>query len=87
MLQVKLKTNTARFSVPVPYTMLNLGISVVTSKMLNRLVNKWTQTKDFSLPPIDKKALCSIIKELKNHKGLVLVEVKAKDGTEVKVKL
>ena len=28
-----------------------------------------------------------IVKELKNYKGIVLVDVRAKDGTEVKVRL
>lgn len=42
---------------------------------------------DFTIPPIDKKMLKPIVKEMKNHKGLVLIDVKAKDGTEVRVKL
>lgn len=42
---------------------------------------------DFAFPRINKKTLKPIVKELKNYKGIVLVEVKAKDGTEVKVKL
>lgn len=42
---------------------------------------------DFTFPLIDKKTLKPIVKELKNYKGIVLVDVKAKDGTEVKVRL
>lgn len=42
---------------------------------------------DFAFPLIDKKSLKPIVKELKNYKGIVLVDVKAKDGTEVKVRL
>ena len=42
---------------------------------------------NFTFPLIDKEALKPIVKELKNYKGIVLVDVKAKDGTEVKVKL
>jgi hypothetical protein len=36
---------------------------------------------------IDRKALKPIYKEMKKHRGLVLVDVKAKDGTEVVVRL
>lgn len=42
---------------------------------------------DFTFPLLDKKMLKPIVKELKNHKGIVLVDVKAKDGTEVKIRL
>lgn len=42
---------------------------------------------DFTFPLIDKQTLIPIVKELQNYKGIVLVDVKAKDGTEVKVKL
>lgn len=42
---------------------------------------------DFSFPFIDKEMLKPIIKELQNYKGLVLVDVKAQDGTEVKIRL
>jgi len=43
--------------------------------------------KVFTLPPLDKKELRCIVSELKSHRGLGLVNVKAKDGTEVIVKL
>ncbi len=42
---------------------------------------------DFTFPPIDREVLKPIVRELKNYKGIVLVDVKANDGTEVKVTL
>lgn len=42
---------------------------------------------DFTIPLVDKNTLKPILKELKNYKGIVLVDVKASDGTEVKVRL
>lgn len=42
---------------------------------------------DFTFPLIEKNTLKPIVKELKKYKGIVLVDVKAKDGTEVKVRL
>ena len=93
MLHVKVKTESVRLSIPVPYVILNIGISIISSQLLNRLINKWVQEsmkekeQTFTMPPLNKKELKSIVRELKMHKGLRLVDVKAKDGTEVVIKL
>ena len=93
MMHLKVKTKDVRFSLPIPYNMLHFAISILSSKYFQQNLNKWTQKQferkklDFTFPLIDKKKLLPIIKELKNNKGLVLVDVKAKDGTEVKVRL
>ncbi|MET3727106.1 hypothetical protein ABID52_000687 [Fictibacillus halophilus] len=93
MLHVKVKTNETKFSIPVPYVLLNIGISIITSKVLIRQANKWSKphlekkNMNFSFPSIDQSELKPIIKELKKHKGLELVNVKAQDGTEVIVRL
>ena len=93
MMYVKVKTKDVRFTIPVPYAMLNIVISILSSKFVQQHANKWTKAHfernklDFTFPLIDKKMLKPIVKELKNYKGIVLVDVKAKDGTEVKVRL
>ncbi|MCM3720227.1 hypothetical protein [Fictibacillus phosphorivorans] len=93
MLHVNVKTKDIKFSIPVPYILLNIGISILTSKVLIRHANKWSKPHlekkkiPFTIPSIDKRELKTIIKELKNHKGLELVNVKAEDGTEVIIKL
>ena len=93
MMQVKVKAKDVRFTIPIPYAILNVGISVLSSKFFQQNAKKWTKEHferkklDFSFPIIDKKTLKPIIKELKNYKGIVLVDIKAKDGTEVKVRL
>lgn len=93
MLNVKVKTESVRLSIPVPYVILTIGISIISSQLLNRLINKWVQEsmkekeQIFTMPPLNKKELKSIVHELKMHKGLRLVDVKAKDGTEVVIKL
>ncbi|KWW17299.1 MULTISPECIES: hypothetical protein [Peribacillus] len=93
MMHVKVKVKDVRFSIPVPYVILNIGISILTSRFVQQMANKWTKEPferkklDFTFPLIDKNMLKPIVEELKNHKGLVLVDVKAKDGTEVKVRL
>jgi len=93
MLHVKVKTKEVKFSIPVPYVLLNIGISILTSKMLIRHANKWSKPHldkkniVFAIPSIDKSELKRIIKELKKHKGLELVNVRSQDGTEVIVRL
>ena len=93
MMRVKVKTDKVRLFIPVPYVFLTVGIMVLSSERLQKLINKWIveQSEDkekvFTMPPIDKRELRGIVSELKNHRGLGLVNVKAKDGTEVIVKL
>ncbi|KGR82156.1 hypothetical protein [Lysinibacillus odysseyi] len=93
MMNVKVKAKDVRFTIPIPYAILNIAISILTSKFIQQNANKWTKEHfeknniDFAFPHIDKKMLKPIVKELKNYKGIVLVDVKAKDGTEVKIRL
>ncbi|SDM64585.1 hypothetical protein [Sediminibacillus halophilus] len=93
MLHVKVKTDEAKFMIPVPYVLLNVGVAIFTSKLLIRYANKWSKPHlekkniSFTIPSIDKTELKRIIKELKKNKGLELVNVKAEDGTEVIVRL
>ncbi|MEH7748413.1 hypothetical protein V7659_25870 [Neobacillus drentensis] len=93
MLHVKVKAKDIRLTFPIPYAILNFGISILSSKFIHQQANKWTKEHferkqlDITIPQIDKKLLKPIIEELKNHKGLVLVDVKAKDGTEVRIRL
>lgn len=93
MMRVKVKTDKVRLFIPVPYVLLSIGILIVSSERLQKFINKWIadqsedKEKAFIMPPIDKRELREIVSELKKHRGLGLVNVKAKDGTEVIVKL
>ncbi|WP_318614894.1 hypothetical protein [Sporosarcina sp. YIM B06819] len=93
MLKVKVRTESVRLTIPVPYVILNIGISIISWQLTTRLINKWVQEsmkekeQTFTMPPLNKKELKSIVNELKKHKGLLLVDVKDKDGTEVVIKL
>lgn len=93
MLSVKVKIKAVWLYIPVPYVILNVGISIISSELLNRLINKWVKgsTKEkeqsFTMPSLKKQELKNIVSELKKHKGLGLVNVKAKDGAEVIIKL
>ncbi|MCM3453860.1 hypothetical protein M3685_07885 [Heyndrickxia oleronia] len=93
MMHVKVKAKDVRFTIPIPYSILNIVISILSSKIFQQNLNRWTKEHferkklDFTLPLIEKNTLKPIVKELKKYKGIVLVDVKAKDGTEVKVRL
>ncbi|MED4208131.1 hypothetical protein [Priestia megaterium] len=93
MIHVKVNTKDVRFSIPVPYALLNIAISAAFSKFIQKHAVKWTKEHfkrkglNFTFPIIDKSMLKPIVKELKKHKGMVLVDVKTTDGTEVRVKL
>lgn len=92
MLTVKVKTKKVRLFIPVPYVLLNIGVSILSSEFLNRQVNKWAKesVKEkelvFIIPRFNKKELRTIVKELKNHRGIELVKVKTDDGIEVCIK-
>ena len=89
MLKVKVRVKDKRFSIPVPYTVLNLVSLIITSKRINRLINKAIK-KDgskFIFPEIERKDLRLLLQGFSKHSGVILVETKLKDGTEVEVKL
>ncbi|MEE6450829.1 hypothetical protein RAH41_09670 [Gottfriedia acidiceleris] len=84
-----MKIEGKRFSIPVPYVVLNLASVIITSKLLNRLINKAMNKNgsQFKFPEIDRKDLKPLLQGLSKNSGLILVETKLKDGTEVVVKL
>lgn len=89
MLKVKLKVKDKRFFIPVPYAVLNLVSLIITSKRINRLINKAIE-KDgskFIFPEMERKDLKPLLQGFTKQSGVILVEAKLKDGTEVEVKL
>ncbi|MED3727651.1 hypothetical protein [Priestia filamentosa] len=89
MLKVKVKVKDKRFSIPVPYAVLNLVSLIVTSKRINRLINKAIE-KDgnkFIFPEIERKDLKLLLQGFSKYRGVILVETRLKDGIEVEVKL
>ena len=96
MLRVKVKTNkNLHLNIPVPYILLRAFGSLITSELLLKQLTKVTyeyggkKTTPFILlkGKLPKQLLKQVIRELKDQKGLVLVDVKLKDGTEVLVRL
>lgn len=93
MLKIKVKTEGKTLSIPLPYTLLNVSSTVLCSKFLwrniNKRINKNSQT--ISILPLDptilKPLLKQVIKELKDYKGLVIVDVKTDDGTRIWIQL
>ncbi|MFJ5715320.1 hypothetical protein [Neobacillus sp. NPDC093127] len=89
MLKVRVKVKDKKFTVPVPYPVLNIVSTVITSKRFNRFVNQAIERdgRKFVVPQIERKDLKPLLKALVKHKGLTLVDTKLNDGTEVTVKL
>ncbi|TRZ40741.1 hypothetical protein CEQ21_06410 [Niallia circulans] len=90
MIKVKIKVNSRRFTIPVPYALLHLFVRIITSKRILMLANRIIEEKakkKFQIPYINKDDLKPFLKELSKQKGLLLVETSLKDGTEVSVRL
>ena len=96
MMTVKIKTNhSRRFTIPVPYGFLYVFSSLLSSKILWRQVDMWIRHRlgrtDFSIAPLDatviKRFLSVVITELKQQRGLVIVDVTLQDGTQVMIRL
>ncbi|MCR2821504.1 hypothetical protein [Lederbergia panacisoli] len=95
MLKVKVKLKDRReFTVPLPYALLHAGSWVASSPLLWKFVNQNfiqknidENAKTFIPTSIDRKAVKGLLREIKRYRGLTIVEVKEKDGTEVVVKL
>jgi hypothetical protein len=89
MLKVKIKTKNRKFIVPVPYTLLTMISAILTSNRLLKYANKGIEKegKSFRVPKIDRKDLKPLLSALSEHKGLLLVETKLRDGTVVSVSL
>lgn len=89
MLKVRVKVKDKKFSVPVPYSLLNMFSFIITSKRVNRLINKAIEKngRKFTFPQLDRNDLKPLLQSLSKHKGIVLVDTKLGDGTEVEVKL
>ena len=96
MMTVNIKTNhSRRFTIPVPYSFLYVFSSLLSSKFLWRQVDRWIQHRlghtAFSIAPLDatmiKSFLSVVITELKQQRGLVIVDVTLQDGTQVMIRL
>lgn len=89
MLRVKVKKHNRKFVVPVPYVFLNFISKFITSKKLVRFVNNAIEKdgQKFRIPQMNRKELKPLFKDLSKQKGLVIVETRLKDGTEVTVTL
>lgn len=81
-MRVYVKVKERKFFIPVPLSIANLGISLMQTSLVQRHIPE-KDRKYVNI--IDYNALRKCISDLREYKGLKLVEVKAKDGTEVTV--
>ena len=76
--------NHRRFAVPIPLPMFLFRIAL-SSFVKNQIINHCDNNTRKYLENIDFEALYSSLSELKNYRGLKLVEVSQKNGTEITV--
>ena len=84
-MRIYIKTsNKVKFWVPVPLWILNL----VTSAWAEGIIKKHMQ-KEYRqyVECVDFSKLREAVNILKEYKGLVIVDVRAKDGTSVNIRL
>ncbi|MBW8350678.1 hypothetical protein K0H71_14655 [Bacillus sp. IITD106] len=95
MLKVKVKLKDKKeFTVPLPYALLHAGGWIASSPVLWKFVNNTLIQKNvednakvFIPTSIDRRVVKELLREIKQYRGLTIVEVKDKDGTEVVVRL
>lgn len=95
MLKIKIKTNKVAFSLPVPYTILKAGSTIIGSKKFQTQMHKWANqnNEQYQIPAalfttlLNRQLLNELIRELGKQKGTLLVDARLQDGTEVMVKL
>jgi len=77
--------------IPVPYGVLHLAIGILTSKKIlaiaNRSIRKGEGEKHFQIPDISRHDLKPLFIQLKEFRGLLLVDIILKEGTEVSIQL
>jgi hypothetical protein len=96
MINIKIKTSkNVKFSIPVPYSILKAGSFILGSNRVHQQLHKWAnqdlEQKNIPILPfnalLNKQLLNEVIDELSHYKGIVLVDAKLQDGTEVMVRL
>ncbi|MEH7418763.1 hypothetical protein V7266_26230 [Neobacillus drentensis] len=89
-MKIKIKVESRRFIIPVPYAFLHLFIGLLTSKrilvLVNRAIDK-NAKKKFQIPYINRDDLKPLLRELSKQRGLKLVDISLKDGTEISIRL
>ena len=82
-MRIYIKTDDGKkFSIPIPMWIISLGLSNATIKIATK--NLKPEHKKH-IEQIDFSVLSQNIGELKKYKGLKIVDVKSKDGTEVTI--
>lgn len=90
-MNVKVRTKEKNFSIYIPNFLLISGarIAKFTTKYLadNNVSKEGVEKVNKYMDALDMDMILIAIKELKKYKGLEIVNVKAKDGTEVVIKM
>lgn len=95
MIKVKVKLKDRKqLTVRVPYFLLRTGGYVISSRMIWSFIHRMIEKSNMNVKEnawiptsIDRKDIRALLKAVKQYRGLTIVEVQDKEGTEVVVKL
>ncbi|MGX2958081.1 hypothetical protein JNUCC23_02175 [Peribacillus sp. JNUCC 23] len=95
MIKVKVKLKDRKqLIVRVPYFLLRTGGYVISSRMIWSFIHRMIEKSNMNVKEnawiptsIDRKDIRALLKAVKQYRGLTIVEVQDKEGTEVVVKL
>ncbi|MBU8881328.1 hypothetical protein BGM26_20630 [Bacillus sp. FJAT-29790] len=95
MIKVKVKLKYHKqITVPVPYFLLRTGVYVISSRMIWSFIHRMIEKSNMDVKEkawiptsIDRKDIRALLKAVKQYRGLTIVEVQDKEGTEIVVKL
>ncbi len=95
MIKVKVKLKDHKqLTVLVPYFLLRTGGYVISSRMIWSFIHRMIEKSNMNVKEhawiptsIDRKDIRALLKAVKQYRGLTIVEVQDKEGTEVVVKL
>lgn len=81
-MRIYIKAEGRKFFIPCPFWILNFAISIVNAPFVQRYIPE--KDKKY-VNIIDWRLLKKGFYDLKKYRGLKIVDVKAKDGTEVTI--
>lgn len=89
MLKISIKTKDVRLFLPVPYVVIHLALTIATITAIQRKIIEALTKHNllYLLPLLHKPTMRSLLHELKQSKGLTVLDITAQDGTKVIVKL
>lgn len=86
-MKVTILAEKKRYTIPLPFFVLHLAGWIICRKWFWRWINKRTKKFTFPIPLVSKQLIQPVLSEIKEYKGLTIVDVKDKNGNGVNIRL